>query len=233
MGDTMLSLSGQWLFVHVPKTGGNSLQSTLVSLSDDKLVGDELRDGVERFEVTGPVTRHKHFSMQDYFDALGPGTFTRLFKFGVVRDPWERAISWYFSPHRWTSQCRPPVWSPEEFRSSLCQMPRAVDMLSIEPQIMAADMVLRFEKLHQDAQDLFSRLGVGPLALPLRNFGLRNSDWRTYYLMYPDLVDLVSDLFGTDAENFGYNPPLCQRARSHGRGPGTARRLCRCPTPVQ
>jgi hypothetical protein len=203
----MLSLSGQWLFVHVPKTGGNSLQSALVGLSDDKLVADQHRDGVERFDVTGPVTRHKHFSMQDYFNALGSDTFAKLFKFGVVRDPWERAISWYFSPHKWASLCRPPVWSSEEFRASLGQMPRAVDMLNIVSQFRVVDMVLRFERLLQDAQDLFDHLGIGGMALPHRNLGLRDSKWHRYYLMHPELMNFVSDLFGADAETFGYAPP--------------------------
>jgi Sulfotransferase family len=203
----VLSESRGWLFVHVPKTGGNSLQSALVSFSDDRLVAGGVRDGVERFEVQGPVTRHKHFSLQDYADALAPDTIAKLFKFSVVRDPWERAISWYFSPHRWALQGKQPIWSPDDFRGCLCEMVRACDMLSIGGKYEAIDMLLRFESLIQDVQVLFDRLRLGRIILPHRNRGMRGLNWYNYYAMHPELVGLVADMFGADAEAFGYRRP--------------------------
>jgi hypothetical protein len=205
----MLSLSYGWLFVHVPKTGGNSLQSVLAPYSDDRLVAGGIRDGIERFEVTGPTTRHKHFSLKDYSDAMPPDTFARLFKFSVVRNPWERAISWYFSPHRWALEGRHPIWSLEEFHSNLSKMTPAIDMLSLGGSCQVIDMLLRFENLAADAQILFSRLAVSHLTLPHRNRSSRKADWRKYYSMYPELTQLVADLFGADAEAFGYRPPSC------------------------
>jgi hypothetical protein len=201
----VLSLSHQWLFIHVPRTGGNSLQSALVPFSDDRLVADGLRDGVERFEVQGPVTRYKHFSLQDYADALGADTLARLFKFTVVRDPWERAISWYFAPLRWTE--RQPLWSPEKFCDSLSNATRAVDMLSIGERYQTLDMILRFENLVQDTEILSERLNINQVRIPHRNRGLHESDWRKYYIMNPELIEFVADLYGEDAEAFGYRRP--------------------------
>lgn len=48
----MLSTSHNFLFIHVPKTGGNSLQNVLSEYADDKIVRlSPYQDGVERFEV--------------------------------------------------------------------------------------------------------------------------------------------------------------------------------------
>jgi hypothetical protein len=201
----VLSLSHQWLFIHVPRTGGNSLQSALVPFSDDRLVADGLRDGIERFEVQGLVTRYKHFGLQDYSDALGADTLARLFKFTVVRDPWERAISCYFAPIRWTEH--QPIWSPKKFRDGLAKAARAVDMLSIGGRYQTLDMALRFENLAQDTQVLFERLNIRQVRIPHRNRGLHEADWRKYYIMNPEPIEFVADLYGEDAEAFGYCRP--------------------------
>ena len=80
------------------RTGGNSVQSVLARYSEDKLTRRGLQDGVDRFEVQGHYTGHKHFSLQDYADVVPPDIFSGLFKFTVVRNPWARAISWFFTP---------------------------------------------------------------------------------------------------------------------------------------
>jgi hypothetical protein len=180
----------------------------LVSFSDDRLVAGGFRDGIERFEVEGCVTKHKHFSLQNYADAVHPDTFEKLFKFSIVRDPWERAISWYFSPHRWVPQGRQPTWSPKEFVDSLHQMTQAIDMLTIGGKYQPLDALLRFETLAEDVRTLAERLKIGHLTLPHRNRSMRDLVWRKYYMTHPELVGLVADLSGTDAETFGYHPPV-------------------------
>src|SRR5690606_13135991 len=98
----VLSDQKKFLFIHLPKTGGNSIQTLLKAYSEDKIVClNALQDGVERFEIRNEYpSLHKHSSLSDYKRELPETTFLNLFKFSTIRNPWDRAISHYFSPHR-------------------------------------------------------------------------------------------------------------------------------------
>lgn len=119
MAEIVISIEHNWLFIHIPKTGGNSLQSVLWHASEDRLLSGGFRDGIERFELQGRYTSRKHATLQEYANVLPPEIFERLLKFTIVRDPWARAISYYFSPSRWLPRKRQPQWSAAEFERAL------------------------------------------------------------------------------------------------------------------
>jgi hypothetical protein len=197
----MISLAGRWLFIHVPRTGGNALQTILVPHSDDRLVADAQRDGVERFEVVGPVTPRKHASLEEYRRLLPADVFPTLFSFAVVRNPWERAISTYFAPIRWGDDR--PSWSVDTFRSTLDNAESVLSLLSLDGEV-AVDRVLHHESLHDDVAAVLAKLGIPASELPVRNRGLAPAHWRTYYERHPELVAAVAERYADDIEVFGY-----------------------------
>ena len=72
----MISISHNWLFIHIPRTGGNSVQSVLARYSEDTLTCGVFQDGTDRFGVQGSYTGNKHFRLQDYADAVPPDVFS-------------------------------------------------------------------------------------------------------------------------------------------------------------
>ncbi len=212
----MLSLAGRWLFVHVPKTGGNSLQSVLWPHSDDHLGVKPPRDGREDFTVEGPVTRGKHTSLADHRARPPTEVLASLLVFSIARDPWERAISQYFGPVRWHAEGGVARWSPEEFTALVDRMRSVVSMTSLDGRI-ALDFTLRFERLQEDSAELFRRIGLPPQQLPHRNRGLAPLPWRSYYERHPELVERVAERLGDDIEAFDYPPPQpgASRDRRH------------------
>ena len=87
-----------YIFVHCPKTGGNTIASMLWPYSSENKTISGHQDGLDRFEIVGQFTKHKHQTLAEYrkFDELATKTF-----FVALRHPVERLVSWYFSPHRW------------------------------------------------------------------------------------------------------------------------------------
>lgn len=97
------------IFVHIPKTAGNAISKVLLPFADDKLVVSGHQDGYDRFSVVGPHTLAKHQSVAGYEEALGGQISGDLRVLAVFRNPIDRLVSLYFSPHRFKSRRR--YWS--------------------------------------------------------------------------------------------------------------------------
>lgn len=89
------------VFIHIPKTGGNTIQKFLQAsgMALDTLVVGVGGDGEHRFGVKGTITQNKHQTILEYIK-LDPMT-AGINKLSCVRKPFERMVSLYFSPHRW------------------------------------------------------------------------------------------------------------------------------------
>jgi hypothetical protein len=200
----LLSTRHNFLFIHVPKTGGNSIQKALVPFSDDRLVcSSPHHDGIDRFELRSDrLDVHKHSSLQDYRAQLDSETFRGLVKITCVRNPWDRCVSHFFSPYRGSV-----VWSPGAFEAFIhgTVLPHAhylaLDGLSNSP-FEHVDVVLRFEHLGEDFTSLCDRLGIATDALPRLNMS-RREHYRSYFPTQR-LIDLVAERFTLEISRFSY-----------------------------
>ena len=201
----MLSLTHRFLFVHIPKTGGNSIQTILRLYSEDRIVTNPLQDGVQRFEVRGRFTRHKHATLADYHKLIPPELFSDLFKFCVVRNPWSRSMSFYFSPHRWIGRGIAPYWSRDEFLALLPRLPPMVEYLKIYGRIQEMSFIIRYERLTEHLPDVLSRIGIEAEKhrLPYLNRGF-SEDYRPYFDKDQDLIRIVYAKYQEDIRHFGY-----------------------------
>ncbi len=214
----MISTRHRFIFIHVPKTAGNSLQEILLPHSDDQKTLTAHQDGTERFGVTGAVTKRKHARLVDYEDALGSAALDGYAKFCVVRDPWERALSHYFSPHRWMERRGDgfvpvkPVWDEQRFLALLSELKPASHYMSDRAGQYRADFVLRFETLAADFAVAHARLGLpGTAVLPHRN-RTASSYGPWLYAGAPHLVAAVAEAMDEDIARFGYAPPRSDAA---------------------
>ena len=199
----MLSSSHKFLFVHIPKTGGNSIQQVLAPYSEDRIVALDEQDGRERFEVRGRFTRRKHATLSEYRESLPAELYAEAHKFCAVRDPWSRAISFYFTPRRWLKRGLEPFWSKEHFLETLSLLPPMVDYLKVDGRIQALDDIIEFEHLSEQLARVLRRLGIDADPLPHLNRSLAG-DYRAYYASDPDLVEVVAERYREDVAHFGY-----------------------------
>jgi hypothetical protein len=201
----LISLAHNFLFVHIPKTAGNSIQNVLRDYSEDKIVClAPHQDGIERFGVrSDKFNIHKHSTLQDYRSELGDDIFQRLFKFTSVRNPWDRMVSYYFSPHR-----GPVSWNREQFVKSIAQITPIATHVFLEGESNSKlscfnnmDYFIRYENLNDDFKKVCKLIGIPWVPLPVRNKSKR----RPYAIYYDDeLIELVRDRFSEEIIYFGY-----------------------------
>ena len=216
----MLSVNKQFLFIHVPKTAGNSIQNILRNYSEDKIViQGKHQDGIERFDVINDkyeVT--KHSNLKHYQEILEPHIYQKLFKFATIRNPYERMISWYFSPHRGVRE-----WVREDFINLVAEVPILRDYISLftttsletmikklglsinlKPPKLDRDLdfLMRFESLDQDFKKVCHKIDIPYEPLPIRN-----QSERKHYATYFDeeLKEIVDNKFREEIEFGGYD----------------------------
>jgi hypothetical protein len=209
----MISIQKRFLFVHVPKTGGNSIQNILSTYSEDAIVSvSEHQDGLERFELRNSrYETSKHSKLSKYKRVLDASLYNSLFKFATIRNPWDRMISLYFSPHRGVTE-----WNRAEFLELVNKVPtlrRYVCEKSLTQSLLGkfglpngkgrraldadVDVLMRFEHLEEDFRKVCARLEIPFSPLPKRNASIRE-----HYSKYYDeeLKLLVQEKFREEIE---------------------------------
>jgi hypothetical protein len=213
----MISINKRFLFIHVEKTGGNSIQTVLKNYSEDvfdnvheigKSGKRQILDGVENFEVKNPkYGTIKHSRLRDYKRVLEQDVYESLFKFSTIRNPWERMISCYFSPHR-----KGLPWNREEFIRVVKAAPTLSDCITLDNPLSKIlgnkirrliplsearldrdiDFLMRYERLNDDFAQVCRKLNLPVIELPV----IHKSN-REHYSHYYDgeLVRIVEDKF--------------------------------------
>ena len=203
----MISEALKFVFVHVPKTGGNSIQNICLPWADDRLTAEAPhQDGSDRFQLANlkyPQLK-KHSTLADYHAVLGERLLT-FRTFATIRNPWDRMISHYFSPHLGNR-----YFDRNRFIALVQRVPTIEHFISYECRegvfrrrvTRKIDFLMRFENLNADFREVCRKL-VLPFdgELPVRN----KSNHQPYSYYYDeDIRELVRDRFAVDIELGNY-----------------------------
>lgn len=198
----------KYIFVHVPKTAGRSISSALDA-----------------------NFRREHKTIADYCRELGESMVRSRFKFTCVRNPWDRAVSWwaFFGNmgfervpfDQWMKKIgnRPRPNLNQKFpldQMSFCRDPSGEVLM---------DSFIRFEHLDADWPLIAKRLGVSEnlptigkvdrhMQIKMREAMLRSKrpelapmiSTENYRDMYTskELIDIVARLDAETISRFGY-----------------------------
>lgn len=204
----MLLQKPRLIYLHAPKTAGNSIQSLLLPLSSDEKVVLPFQDGEDCFEVSGRFTPTKHAKLADYCASIGAEISTYRVAISV-RHPVHRAISAFFSPARWMREkengqwfLQQPAWDADAFLRWLENLPPMVSFLSINGKIRRPDHVIRFEHLPQDFDAMARALELPCRATDLPR--LNRSAAQAEPAIDQAVRRAVEARFAEDFEFFGY-----------------------------
>lgn len=182
----MLSHAHRTIFVHVPKTGGQSIETVFLrtlNLTWAERAPLLLRANLDPAKGP-PWLAHLYASEYVRFGYVSAEDFRAFFKFAVVRNPWARAVSEYKFEYR-------PRGIPFAiFLSEVIGRRRGViEERHIDSQraflagdgSILVDRVLRFETLADEFAEV-SRLVFGrPQPLPTINAASDRTDYRAFY----------------------------------------------------
>jgi hypothetical protein len=214
-GDILIiSYVRRFLFVHVIKVAGMSIEKTLWPYDVRASLGagspEEKANLLRGIGINPAILEmNRHASAKDLKEALGPDLFERMFKFAFVRNPWDFQLSLYhfnlthpeFPAHTATIKFR-------DFEDYIMNRPARVAPQGQQLKCIVGDdgkpmvdFVGRFENLAQDFVSVCERIGVKDAALQHIN-STDHPPWQKSYT--PAMFERVREISQVDIEYFGY-----------------------------
>lgn len=217
----ILSRGRGYLFIHIPKTGGTALSLALEAraLKDDILVGDTPKARARRRRLRGLHSAGrlwKHSALADLDGLVSPGEIDDLFILTLVRNPWDRMVS-YYHWLRGQTFAHPAVGLARllDFSAFLAhpQTEAAIAAWPYGAYVRGRDgkercrLFLRLESLDADLAPFEAHLGFRLAPVARANVSARPRDWRPYYR--DEDAERLARLCAEDIARFGYSfdPP--------------------------
>jgi hypothetical protein len=202
----MICHKNKFLFIHIPKTAGTAIESTLVG----KITNPNWNAGYKHETLTSMLTKFPE--SKNYF------------KFSFVRNPWDLTVSFYHflwkSDYDWPQEWRRlnPSFSQLSFKEwikhpfFLSPTLRATHVGVeggydgkyadwIDSPLGKLDFIGRFENLQQDFNYVCKSLGIPAQQLPTPLKTAR-ADYKLYY--DDECAEIVGAKYSEEIERFGY-----------------------------
>ncbi|MBK1725619.1 sulfotransferase family 2 domain-containing protein [Halorhodospira neutriphila] len=215
----LISYSRQFLFVHIAKTGGTSVRAALRRYRWGGWYTLPLWLAAQADQLTRP--RHKlglrfprHAKAVAAQEMLPAPVFQGLFKFTVVRNPWDLQVSSWHHIRREKPEVLRGVDTFADFLRLKFDPERPYDyMLDISAERqheylvgldgeVIVDYIGRYERLQADFSAICRRIGIPEPALPHRRRAADRTDYRRYYT--DPLIEQVAEHYRRDIELLGY-----------------------------
>ncbi len=207
-GPMIISHQHRYIFFAVPKTGTHSVRQALreqMGAQDLEQVGlfVKKRFPFPEFSNIG----HGHIGASEIRPVLGEEMFGSYLKFGFVRNPFDRFVSYCAFMARDTNHMEA---TPVQFMKHVIRVLNPVGQMLYRPQhsfltnangTLAMDIVGRNETMQGSYDAICARLGMPSAALGRANAS-KHRPWQEYYDR--DLIGWVSDLYRKDLDMFDY-----------------------------
>jgi hypothetical protein len=206
-----------FLFVHIAKTAGTSVRSTLNRLRcrDPYFIPQFICSrisGLTGHRIACKIPRHAKVIAA--YEMLPREVFDGLFKFAFVRNPWDLQVSSYHHLKRE----RPHLVGDRDFEAFLRYKldPARPYQYHLDTSIalqsdylvdlhgkVLVDFIGRFETLNDDFITICERIGVKPPALEHKRQAKDRGGYQKYYT--EETRELVARHFAADIAMFGYS----------------------------
>jgi len=218
----MISHEHKFIYIHIPKTAGTSVEKRFgahnamdVRLKQDHRTVNNILGGISPFTADNMSLRNILVYLNQRYQGIRQGVdfvsreqFDSYFKFCFVRNPWDRAYSWY------RNVVRDPLHQQELginkditfsdfllYHSKQWALRPQIDWIVDARGDVIVDYVGKFECLESDFKVICERLGVEDTSLPMT----LDSGKVSYIDAYDNVLKkLIEDLYGKEIELFNY-----------------------------
>lgn len=201
--------NGFW-FIDIPRTSSSSLRAEL---------GKRFGRVYGKRKVPGKERVHRqifpdHMLAREMRDILGPQTWSNLFTFTMVRNPWDRIYSMY--NYRKKEDSIPQQWSFSDYVHALQNAPAdsehfrfnghylgATDYILDENGNIMINFIARYENRSHDLKEIGTRINFDGLGrLHLLDASPKGRHYAEFY--DPETKEIIRRLYAKDIELFGY-----------------------------
>ena len=210
----MLSHPHKCIFVHIPKTGGTSVEQIIWPSVQDRTESEFWMGFIDEYRNKYQTGGLQHLLADQIRQEIGRARFDEYFKFTVVRNPWSKAVSQYVYMHdRADLMSFVGMNDGDEFKTylSLIRKKQHVQWL---PQFRffmdengseIVDFVGRFESFDDTVYEVLEKLSIQERVIPHVNKGIKE-ELGSYY--DNEALEIVGEMYKLDIDLLGYEVPF-------------------------
>jgi hypothetical protein len=201
----MISIENKFIFTHIGRTGGGSIENALIDYGSKKPHKSPYflnNPKIVEFEAS------QHWTSIEEKRVLGDKIWKQCFKFTIVRNPWDRIVSQYKGhvikevPGLSFEQYLYKSFVEKISHDDLRFIQPCMDWITDEDGNMLVEHIGRFETLQEDFDIICEILKIPKTILPHINKDPNKEHYKNYYT--PELVELIAEAFEKDIKQFNY-----------------------------
>jgi len=206
----MISYQRKCIFIHIPKTGGTSIENAIWPSLNDRRPSDLWMGFTSEFENRYQTGGLQHLLAKYVQLEVGERIFNEFYKFAVVRNPFDRAVSQYtYMAGRPDLRSFIGMNEGDSFEKYLALIKSRLHVqwecqhkfIFDDRGTLLVDRVARYERFQEDLSEILTVIGVDPRVMGHDLKGARG-EYREYY--DEDAKEMLVDLYREDLRLFNY-----------------------------
>ena len=213
----MISYKHQCIFVHIPRTGDTSFERIIWPKKEDKTELNLWMGFVTEYNNKYQTGGLQHLFANQIRQEVGDDVFCRYFKFAIVRNPWDKAVSQYlYMKKRMDLRDFIGMSEGDSFKKYLSLIQKRLHVqwesqhkfLYDANKKLMVDFVGRFENYKNETYKILDKLKIRSsiFGIRIKRIPHENKSRRSHYTEYYDTEskEIVHNLYKKDIEFFDY-----------------------------